>query len=184
MYRGDSYQEFGRNDLAINDFNQSLQHGQKSNFVYYYRGIAFESAGKFQEALSDYDKFIKLEPNNAIGYKKRGNLFRTRKNFDEAIKNYTEAINIAAYNSFYLERAEIYKEAGKKIEAIQDLKIALNIDPDYQPATDMLNNWVNESYVFCNELFGERVVIRFYFERREDINDQSMAFYSRPEFFT
>eukprot|EP01096_Ripella_sp_DP13-Kostka_P016678 TRINITY_DN8211_c0_g1_i1.p1 TRINITY_DN8211_c0_g1~~TRINITY_DN8211_c0_g1_i1.p1 ORF type:complete len:438 (+),score=246.01 TRINITY_DN8211_c0_g1_i1:87-1316(+) len=85
---------------------------------------------KLKERLSEQKRAAVIAA--AEEKKQRGNEKLAAKQFDEAIRLYGEAIDINPTNPIYFaNRAAAYSHQKKHLEAIQDCKKAIELDPNY-----------------------------------------------------
>ncbi len=144
-WRGSCYYYKAQYDLAINDFNSSINLKDKSiNEDYNLRGLSYYSKGDYSSAVSDFTKAIEIY-NNPIYYINRGLAYYKTRSYDLSIQDYTLAIKKDSKDPRpYSYRADAYIVSGQTSLAIEDLKNTLVLaknDPDIlQSARDRLKS--------------------------------------------
>jgi len=102
-----------------------------------------DSANKeYEIALQNASR---INPKNAEIYKGLGLLYVRQKKFDAAIKAYEMALSIAAQDPqthYYL--SNIYYENNNKLKTEEELKAAINLNPDYSDALNFLGYFYAE----------------------------------------
>ncbi|KAJ3158331.1 hypothetical protein HK101_001358 [Irineochytrium annulatum] len=82
-----------------------------------------------------------------------GNKLMSEKKYSEAIDKYTEAIALDSSNAvYYANRAAAHSQAGDHAGAVEDAKLAVEVDPDYSKAYSRMGH----AY-FCLGNFQEAV---------------------------
>jgi tetratricopeptide (TPR) repeat protein len=82
-----------------------------------------------EEALKSFTKLAELEPNNWEPWNFRGKILVGLKRYDDAIKSYDKVVELGPHewgSSFY-DRACAYAGKGDKINALADLKTAIQL---------------------------------------------------------
>ncbi|MGD8564677.1 MAG: tetratricopeptide repeat protein [Desulfarculaceae bacterium] len=74
--RGSAWDDQGRADQAIRDYNKAVKTNPKYAEAYYNRSFAYERKGLFKLALADIKKAASLEPNEAL-YRERHQYLHT-----------------------------------------------------------------------------------------------------------
>lgn len=92
--RGIAYSMMNQIELALNDYNKSIQLKPKSENSYYNRGIAYSKSGKLEEAIKDFQKVIELKPNYARAFDKIGKIYFEQNKLEDAKKIYSNLIRI------------------------------------------------------------------------------------------
>jgi tetratricopeptide (TPR) repeat protein len=102
--RGLVWQEEGKPDVAIADYNEAIHLNPKDQTAFYNRGNAWREKKVFEHAIDDYTEAIHLDPKYAWAYYNRGIAWRGKQDFDRAIADFNEAIRLypkfaTAYNN-------------------------------------------------------------------------------------
>ena len=69
--RGNSYNELGQNERAIEDYDKAIELDPNVAAAYNRRGISYSELGQNERAIEDYDKAIALDSNLAGAYRNR-----------------------------------------------------------------------------------------------------------------
>ncbi|MGA2056856.1 MAG: tetratricopeptide repeat protein [Bradyrhizobium sp.] len=97
IYRGQSYQKKGLEELAFADFNNALALNPDAEgltglhaaiSLYYYK------KNLFAECIASASKVIALRPDMAMGYRLRGSAYEMTEQRDKAIADYRTALKI------------------------------------------------------------------------------------------
>lgn len=120
-------------------------------------GLNLEQMGKSDEAVAQLDAAMKAHPDDIDVITALGNVQRARKQYDEAAASYTRAIELIGdrpltnyWTTFYF-RGVAYERAKQWPKAEADLKKALSLVPDSQPAAKaQVLNYLGYSWVDQN----------------------------------
>ncbi len=127
LNRANSYRAMGFNDMAINEYSESL-HLKETPEGFYNRGNVYLAQGKNALAISDYSKAIGLRPSYADAYNNRGNVYFNIGDYDNALSDYTSSIMIdpKGANAYY-NRAMIYAKKRDYFNALRDILSAKSL---------------------------------------------------------
>ncbi len=133
--RGISYDDSGRYQEAINDYDQVIALNPKGAMVFNNRGSAYAYLGKYQKAINDYDQAIVLNPKFSEAFNNRGVVYGNLRKYQKAMEDYDQAIvlnpkNAKAFNN----RGNAYTNLGEYQKAIEDYNQAIVLDPQYAEA--------------------------------------------------
>ena len=108
-------------------------------------GERWERRGNYPKAIASFSKAIQYDPGDFRAYQSNGNAYRSIKDDRLAIDNYQQAIDRLSYSiklehrnpDYYYSRANVYYDwrkldPAKSIKAIEDLTVAIDIDPHQQ----------------------------------------------------
>lgn len=129
--RAGIYQELGKYDLAIQDWNILIKREPKNPSNYSSRGRVYDKLGKNDLAIKDFSMAIKLDPKNKFLYVERGAFFFKLGKDNLAIKDCNAAITLKSTDAYY-QRALIYARQKKTSQAIHDLTKAVQSDQFYK----------------------------------------------------
>ncbi len=102
MMRANLYEELGKLDLAVRDWDTLVKRKPGDALCYQRRGELYGKLGKYDQAITDLNKALTLEPK---GY---------------------------GATAAYYRRALAYAQKGDSQKAIQDLTKAVQLDPSYK----------------------------------------------------
>ncbi|MEY9747531.1 tetratricopeptide (TPR) repeat protein [Bradyrhizobium japonicum] len=119
--RGLSHERKGEDDLAMADYNLTIQ--KRANFGYAYnnRGTIHLRRGALQSALDDFNLSIKYTPTFLLGWTNRARMRTLNKDFDGAIADFAAAEKIdPAAPQIAGNRCITYGMMGKYDQAFAD----------------------------------------------------------------
>ena len=131
--RGRAYQEVGKDDKAIEDFNRVIKEDPLNvNALlsiandYYYRIHDYENAIFYS------DKVLKISP-NAMAFTLRGQSFQRLGKLNEAMRAYNDAISTNdTYADAYISRGSLFIYLSQTQRACTDFKQAKALDADVE----------------------------------------------------
>lgn len=145
-HRAVALQKTGQQDAAISDYTKAIGSAALPDKVlpkaYYNRGIALADVGQEAAAEKDYLEAVRLAPEYAAAYHNLANLERRRGDYVSAIGHYTAAIDNMKGRDRKLPlfgRALSFEQSGQLALAANDLRQALDIDPEFELAATKLN---------------------------------------------
>jgi tetratricopeptide (TPR) repeat protein len=98
--------------------------------AFMYRGHAYAEIGQVDLALSDYKKVLEILPETPEAYFYIGVIWYEMKDYGKAIASYTDALKKKHnYLEAIVNRGWSYLEVSKYLEAEQDFKASLEIEP-------------------------------------------------------
>ena len=119
--RGVAHHKLASYDLAIADFDKSIQLNPDRQEAYFYRGKAFYDKGEYKRALPDFDKAIQLGPQDASAYQYRATIYLLMGDYNRAGADYSAVILLKPdYRLAYEYRAITYEAMGDKQKAKAD----------------------------------------------------------------
>src|SRR3989338_1227063 len=138
-HRAVALQKTGQQDAAIADYTKAIGSAALPDKVlpkaYYNRGIALADVGQEAAAEKDYLEAVRLAPEYAAAYHNLANLERRRGDYVSAIGHYTTAIDNMKGRDRKLPlfgRALSFEQSGQLALAANDLRQALDIDPEFE----------------------------------------------------
>jgi O-antigen biosynthesis protein len=159
---GDVYLSISQWTEAIKFYQTALEINPNFDWCYYNLGEAYYQIKKWEEAIISYQKALDLNSSLPDLYKKLANTFYQRANIDREIllttylqkiqehpyeiSNYHQAIELKPQDVnlyFGLGNALVYNR--KLDEAIVAYKMALQIEPNYEPAKIQLDKLQNKT---------------------------------------
>ncbi|MGB0882748.1 MAG: tetratricopeptide repeat protein [Vicingaceae bacterium] len=127
----------GHNDKVLGKeyIKNALRVKPKSVEALYAYGMLCQQNGDYNDAIEAYHKILEIEefrePHFNLGFIHQEYL----KVYDVAIEHYTNAINLEPkYIDAYYNRALCYEQLDEPKKAVEDLKVALKLNPQYTQA--------------------------------------------------
>lgn len=122
--RGIAYGEKGEIDLAIEDYNKTIQLNPNFADVYNNRGYAYREKGEFELAVEDYNQAIQLKPDSVLFYNNRSIALLYLQEWEKAKSDLTIAMNmgvdiIALFQNSYSSIADF--EQRHNVEMPEDI---------------------------------------------------------------
>ncbi len=156
--RGLSYMNENKTNLALADYNKTIELMPTYTEAYVNRGSIKRDSSQYEEALNDYNKAIEISPSYATAYFNRGILYIKENKNDEAISDFTKTIELdPGNNKAYSNRGAVYFNAKRYPEAIADYSRAIALKPDAPEA--YYNRAMAQFYAGHQELVGEDLKI-------------------------
>jgi len=122
---------------------EALDPGQRAG-TFINRAVMEAALGRVDDAMRDYDEGITIKPDLGDGYVDRGAALIKLKRYDEAMTDINKgiALGLSYEHLGYYNRAVAEFYLGRITESYYDYKKALEIEPDFAPATEQLKNFV------------------------------------------
>eukprot|EP00117_Sycon_ciliatum_P050136 scpid94220/ scgid35429/ Small glutamine-rich tetratricopeptide repeat-containing protein alpha; Alpha-SGT len=96
--------------------------------------------GEFQQAVDMYSKAIAVDRNNAIYFSNRAAAYAKLQQHDRVVEDCQEAIRIdPAYSKAHSRLGNALNMLGRKAEAVESFKKAVELDPSNQAYKDTLD---------------------------------------------
>lgn len=157
--RGILYFQKGEYGKTINDSTKAIEINPKDAYAYYWRGRALYMNSEHDKAIEDLTKAIEFQPDLRDAYEERGwNYYRESKRivdadaqakvtdgYLKAIEDFTKAIFIGPTAAAYNGRGLAYSEKGNSDKAINDLKMAIKLNPEDKPRLQIVINGIELS---------------------------------------
>ncbi len=129
------YEHVGDNERALSEINKSIDGGDVDEWNYYQKAKILYTMEKFNEALNNLNKAIELSPHEHVYIQDKINILESLNRVDDAIdllkkekEYYPQAEQIEA--QLYQTKAYNLMKSGKKEGAIQEIKKAIELEPD------------------------------------------------------
>lgn len=140
--RGSYYARTDKPKLALEDFNAALDADPDYPEAYNSRGALYANAlNEPDKALSDIEKAVQLKPEDS-GYRYNLGMMRLRqREFGRAVEAFNKALELKGPPARILAaRADAYSLLGDHAAAFQDVQLALEKDPKFAGAYDVLGS--------------------------------------------
>ena len=109
IFKGIQYDDQGKYEMAINEYEKAIEIDPKYADSYNKRGLVYYNQKKYDQAIKDYTAAIELNPKYTDAYNNRGIVYYELDKNNEAISDYTKAIEIdPKYAKAYHNRGLIY----------------------------------------------------------------------------
>ena len=124
----------GRDDEAIQKFNDIVVKVPTCSDCYYNLGVAYSKKGQFAEAESAFKKAIEITPNSGDAYTGLANLYNAQKKFDLAQQASAKAAELSSSGGGGGSAEALYNQgvilwnAGKYAEAKAQFESAVKVD--------------------------------------------------------
>ncbi len=132
---GRIHDETGKHDLAVQEFQRTLELNPRDADALSGMAHAYENAGRIADAEAAFKKAIALRPDYWDGYNSLGLFYDRQRRFDEAIQQIRHAIELTPDNSqAYFNLGAVYLDTldPKKIpDAENALRKSLALSPSY-----------------------------------------------------
>jgi tetratricopeptide (TPR) repeat protein len=114
----------------------------------YSEGVKLKNAGSYDEALTTFKEAIEKNPENADALYEAGWLSNELKEYDDAVAYLQKAKQLKATATIFFELGYAYENSGKKNEATETYKKALELYPKYDDAAKHLGDiyYEDENY--------------------------------------
>jgi len=118
----------------------------------YSEGVKLKNAGNYNEALTTFKEAIEKNPENADALYEAGWLSNELKEYDDAITYLQKAKQLKATATIFFELGYAYENSGKKSEATETYKKALELYPKYYDAEKHLGDIYYEDKNYATAL--------------------------------
>jgi len=95
------------------------------------RGVAWGRKGKYARAIADMDAALAARPGDAAVLSQRGIFKHLSRDFDGAVADYSASLRIRPDGDTYANRGESRLEQNDFAPALQDFKLAVEINPGF-----------------------------------------------------
>lgn len=167
--------------LAISDFEVAYKLGADAFSYYNDMGVAYSKLHDYDKAIKYYTKAIKKDPEDIVAYVNRGNDYDNIGEYQKALDDFEKALQIDLdYYDAYLGRNYTYEHLWKIEQDLEkrnnyiqlqwnDLKHAIEINPENNDPKDLLKELINE---LCDKQIINKDTISIMFaETYEKIGD-------------
>ncbi|WP_248959303.1 tetratricopeptide repeat protein [Sphaerisporangium perillae] len=130
--RGRYHRVNDRLDLALADFDRSLEINPDHAQALSGRGETYRLHDRFEEALRDFDRAIEIDPEDDWTIDSRGRVYWALKRYDEALADFTRAYELNPTAAISIAaRGAVHSEMGNHDQAVADFDIAIDLDGEY-----------------------------------------------------
>jgi tetratricopeptide (TPR) repeat protein len=126
---GQVYHRMGRNDLALTEYNRSLQFNPLDPNAQVGRADALAGLGQAEQALAGYDDALRLAPNDSRAYSGRGEARARSGQTEAALADFGRAIALdPTFARARRLRASVLSGEGRHEQALADLDALIQAD--------------------------------------------------------
>ena len=144
----------GQAKEAMADAEKALTLVPEEELAYLLRGRANAALGALDAAAADFQSALELNPFNEEACILTGQLLIERQRYDEAIAFFDEAIDThPAFAKAYSERGRAKNLKGDKAGAFEDLKKAMELNPNGEEAQKMNGEHSNFDNMYKGGIF-------------------------------
>jgi tetratricopeptide (TPR) repeat protein len=127
LYTPDRIQAWMRGDMSLKDLH-ALSGPEMLEMAVI--GFNMYEQGKYEEARVIFEGLTSLDPKEPYYVTALGAVHLARENLDTAMNCFNRAISLNAKEiAAFVNRGEVYLRQGKVMEAAQDFKTAVDLDP-------------------------------------------------------
>jgi tetratricopeptide (TPR) repeat protein len=124
--------------LAMGDLLMSPV-GNAANQGLFIKGMYYNNIGEKENAIAFLDKCLSLDYSNLLAYREKAMAEYDLGKYLEALKTLELSLAVKKnYDEAYYWMGRCYEKLGKKQEAIDNYKMALQLSPDYVEPKDAL----------------------------------------------
>ena len=132
-------------NAATFEFGQALKVDKENLKANFGKGKAHIALGETAKAKEHFERMAQNEKLYSEDYKhllnELGITLRRNRMFDEAVKNYRKALEIDTNDeALHYNMARAYKEWGNKPEALNSIRKAVELNPEFTEALDFLKS--------------------------------------------
>lgn len=129
--RGNAYDDKGRYDRALEDYDQAVTINPHDADALNNRGTTHSAMGHYDLAIRDYDQAIRLNPSSAMALNNRCFAKALSGQFEQALEDCNESLRIKPKNPGALaSRGFVYLKLKLYDAAIADYDAELHVSPD------------------------------------------------------
>ena len=128
---GLAYNEQGRTEDAISEFQTALLINPDNAPVHNHLGLAYKTQGRTEAAVKEYVRAIQIDPAYARPHNNLGIIYFEQRRTDEAMKEFLTAIELdPSQSEAHRNLGVLYIEAGRLNDAVKEFQIASDLDPN------------------------------------------------------
>jgi tetratricopeptide (TPR) repeat protein len=129
--RGNAYARQGQYDLAIQDYDKSINLDPNFAKPLNNRGVVYKKQGDYDRALQDFNAAIFIDSNYADAFANRAEIYQEKRDYPGALKDLDQAIRLQSdLGVLFNERCWIRAITGELQPALSDCNEAVRLDPN------------------------------------------------------
>jgi spermidine synthase len=137
---GAMYQKKGMIDEAIEQFIELVETGTNSAVIHGRLGDLYKIKGDYSRAETEFKKALEIDPTLGLIYHSLANLYLEQGDkIDAALEYAKEAVRLNPAPNFLATLAKIYYQMGMYTDAEEEIKRAIDLEPDNKSYQDLLN---------------------------------------------
>jgi tetratricopeptide (TPR) repeat protein len=145
---GRAYQDQGRIEEAIAEYNKAIELYPRNYKAFYNLGVLYESQGAIAEATDYYEKAIAVNPAFVDARFNLANIYHNQGLLNEAIEHYRKVTELDPTDFEARNNLGVtYARQGDLASAVEEWKNVLKIDPQNKSARDNIKK--------AKEMMGE-----------------------------
>jgi tetratricopeptide (TPR) repeat protein len=132
---GVAYQEQGRFDDAIREYQTATNLNPNNVRAYNNMGVVYQKQGRLDDAIRKYQTAINLKQDYADAHYNLGLAYHKQGRLDDAVNAFQTAIKIKPdYTGAHLNLGLVYYKQGRLDDVVNAYQTAIKITPDYADA--------------------------------------------------
>ena len=129
--RGNAFSKEGQYELAIQDYDKSINLDPGYAKPLNNRGVAYQKQGDLDRAIQDFNAAINIDPNYADAFFNRGATYLKKGDNDTATKDFDAAIRLQpALRAGWGDRCWTRAKTGDLQGALADCNQAIQLEPN------------------------------------------------------
>jgi len=129
LKRGNLNLDLENYNLAAADFSEAIRLRPEALEIYVLRARARAQAGMNEEALADFRFYLGYFPNDHRAWYYLGEMYKSDGRYIDALPCFSKCIALKTEADYFLSRGETYFFTRTYRYAINDLAMALDLDP-------------------------------------------------------
>ena len=86
--RGNAYTGKGEYELAVKDYDKSINLNSNNAIAFNNRGVAYKKKSEYDRAINDFSAALKITPNYASAFVNRGETYGKKNDYGRALKGF------------------------------------------------------------------------------------------------
>jgi tetratricopeptide (TPR) repeat protein/tRNA A-37 threonylcarbamoyl transferase component Bud32 len=122
-------EKLGRLPIAQAAYEQALALKDDAN-TRVYLALALQQQGRLDDAISELQRALALDATNDLAYSGLGDIYLQQGRLEEAEVAYRAALARQESSPVHAQLARVYELLGRPDEAVQEIRQAINLDPE------------------------------------------------------
>ena len=136
---GRAYQDQGKLDAAMQEFEIALKLNPKHAKTYYNLGVAYHQKGDLKQAVENFNRSVALDPNTINAHYNLGTIYHKQGRLDLAIRHYVIVTELDPEDiDAHYRLGVAYAMQGKLNRAVLEWEKVLQLDPHHSKARNNL----------------------------------------------